>query len=101
MERLESDVPISAHRRVPTSASLRRLIGKVLPNIEDLDAFCHDNFFSIWQRFTPVTSHVVKLTSLLDADRALVLRALERDPSLQLRVRALAADLELEPEYFL
>lgn len=98
VERLESDVLIGAHRRVPTAATLRRLIKKALPNMEDLDAFCHDYFFSIWERFTGTTSHIAKVTLLLDADRGHVLRCLERDPTHQTQVKTLIAELEFESE---
>ena len=48
-------------RRVPTIASLRRIIDKVLISDSDVDAFCLDFFQSVGRRFTDGMDRVMKV----------------------------------------
>jgi len=61
---------------VPTRASLRQLLGKLLPTDAELQAFCLDHFPEIAARFTDNMDRLIKLNLLLTcvpADQLLVL----------------------------
>lgn len=62
---------------VPTAASLRALIDKVLHSDADFDAFCFDHFETVHRRFTSSMEHQQKVTLLLQhANRREVLEYL-------------------------
>lgn len=76
-----AETSVGAARR-PTAASVRRLLGVVLKSAEDFDAFCHDHFESVHQRFSSGMNRVQRTTTLFThVNPAEVLEALRKhDP---------------------
>lgn len=63
--------------RIPTSASLRKVIDAVLKGDADLDAFCHDHHVDVYRRFSDGMDRHRKVTLLLQhAERSAILAAL-------------------------
>lgn len=77
VERVQTDSFMSY---LPTLASLRRFIGRVLIMDTDFDAFCLDHFESIRRRFSQGMDRVSKTSILLElGDRNLILYHLRED----------------------
>lgn len=65
---------------VPTLASLRKMIGRILVMEIDFDAFCLDHFDLIRKRFTQNMDRIAKTSILLElADKHAIVSHLQED----------------------
>lgn len=76
--------PSSANQRLlsryPTKSSIRRLIGQLLRNDSDFDAFCLDYFPSIKKKFSAAMDRVAKINILLEGvDEVVILQYLHAE----------------------